>query len=109
MDSSLISGLRNTAPRCTRPRGVGPTLYTSDAPYILVMPRTRTDVWHTDANQMNVHLHGGVPSCPDDPVDCRLQGIEEEQRTHLQEQINELEGKISEREKRERERNLAVK
>ncbi|CAN0018321.1 unnamed protein product, partial [Ectocarpus sp. 13 AM-2016] len=36
-------------------------------------------------------------------------GIEEEQRLHLQRQVDELEGKVSEREKQERERTLAVK
>ncbi|CAM9352588.1 unnamed protein product [Ectocarpus sp. 6 AP-2014] len=36
-------------------------------------------------------------------------GIEEEQRLHLQRQVNELEGKVSEREKQERERTLAIK
>ncbi|CBN76455.1 conserved unknown protein [Ectocarpus siliculosus] len=36
-------------------------------------------------------------------------GIEEEQRLHLQRQVEELEGKVSEREKQERERTLAIK
>ncbi|CAM9452209.1 unnamed protein product, partial [Ectocarpus sp. 4 AP-2014] len=36
-------------------------------------------------------------------------GIEEEQRLHLQRQVDELEGKVSEREKQERERTLAIK
>ncbi|CAM9802056.1 unnamed protein product, partial [Scytosiphon promiscuus] len=36
-------------------------------------------------------------------------GIEEEQRLHLQQQVAELEGRLSEREKHERERALAIK
>lgn len=37
------------------------------------------------------------------------QGIEEEQRLHLKEQVEQLGGKVSEREKHERERALAIK
>lgn len=37
------------------------------------------------------------------------QGIEEEQRLHLKRQVEELEGRVSEREKHERERALAIK
>lgn len=38
-----------------------------------------------------------------------VQGIAEEQRTHLEQQVKELEGKVSERGKKERERSLAIK
>lgn len=39
----------------------------------------------------------------------RAQGVEEEQRLHLKRQVEELEGKNSEREKHDRERALAIK